>query len=751
MAPTDEPVLDASRAGERAPRSVGPFALARRLAQGARVALFGRRRRLIHLLLALVIGLGVALLAGVSRARNLPLDDAYIHLSYGLGDGFLSLFSFQDGQRDTGTSSWLWTLICILVVKLRLPEHGALTVLSIGIFSGILFRVMELVDRALPRDVPLRALFPPVAALLLAASGNVVWLSLTGMETGLSILLLLVVVPRLLTSGFTLGTGVIALLAIWTRIEAVIWLGTGVLLLRWTGERHARRAWRGALLPLLGIVLYLAYNQHVSGHLLPTTALAKRASFIPGGHSFEDEKSFVLALHRNYLRHWTPGWLVELEVVAASSLLLFLVSLRRLWRARDRLDPARAAVFALLAGAVAHVIVNIIGFRSGYHHLRYFAPALFLIPALSAVMALLALNALLARLLPRVGVVWARGLVSALGVSLVAFPLGVGLYRDQNVFPRWATLYQKNAEQLGAVHLAVGAFVREAVPLAKRVASFDIGALRWASGLSVADLGGVLDAHALGYLLARKPADFVRDTRAEVYVSVENGWDSIRRVQPSYELVPLRTFQVPEYHDPYPPHSKRMVVYRVNHCGERRLVREEVGSKQGFEFSWASEKGRAGAGMAEGSSFARWPISARDLRRNVPLAEGSFVSSDAHELKDKATGRFETVAMKAEGAWLSFRVAGGHDPEKLRIELRSEGRVIATWTGFDTDSFLEVVHPLGGLSGRMFSLALVDEAKGGWGHLMLDEIKQFDWRELPPKPCPAKSASTEPLPRSPLP
>ncbi len=697
-----------------------------------------RHRRALRVLVGASVALVAALSLGVLRVHNLPLDDAYIHLSYGIDASPGSLFSFQGGHRDTGTSSWLWTALCVLVVKLRLPEHVALTALSLAIFTGLLVRVMDLVERALPRDVPARRLWPAFSAVLLAASGNVVWLSLTGMETGLSLLLLLVVIPRLLDGGMSLSTGALALLAIWTRIEAVIWIGCASALLPFVGARGRRKAVRGFVLPLAGVLLYLAYNWRVSGHLLPTTALAKRASFIPGGHDFKQERDFVLALTRNYLKPWTPGWLVELEIAAASSLVLLGAGVWRALRWRARLDPPLAAVVVLVVGAVVHVLVNVVGFRSGYHHLRYFAPALFLVPALTPTLLVRAALVPAARLFARIDRALARAALRWSGVGLVLAAVGVGLHRDLSGFPAWAALYRQNAEQLGAVHLAVGAYLREAAPGAKRVASFDIGALRWASRLELVDLGGVLDAQALGYLTARKPADFVRDTHAELYVSVENGWDGIRPVQPTYELVPLRTFQVREYRDPYPPHSKRMAIYRVNHCGEPRRVREEVGQRLGFNFASTSVAMRASTGTGEGSSFTRWPISPRELWHGAPLSEGSFLSSDASEQRDKATGRFETVAMKAVGEWLSFRLAGGHDPARLRIELRSEGRALATWTGFDTDAFLEVLHPLAELRGQTFSLALVDESKGGWGHLMLDEVKQFSWRDAPARPCPGK-------------
>jgi hypothetical protein len=122
----------------------------------------------------------------------------------------------------------------------------------------------------------------------------------------------------------------------------------------------------------------------------------------------------------------------------------------------------------------------------------------------------------------------------------------------------------------------------------------------------------------------------------------------------------------------------------------------------------------------------------------VPRVKGRFLASDASPLLDQAVGRFETVAMKAEGDFLSFRMAGGYDPQHLRIELRSAGRTLATWTGFDSESFLEIVHPIADRRGETFTLRLVDEKKGRWGHLLLDDVQQFVWRDAAAKPCPVR-------------
>ena len=689
---------------------------------------------------AAILGVAACLLAGALRAPNLPLDDSYIHLSYGIDFDPRALFSFQAGRRDTGTSSWLWTSIAVVVAQLRLPEYVALTLLSMGTFCVLLAVAMGLVARALPRDLPFQPIWPVASALLLVASGNVLWLSLSGMETGLFVLLLLCAVPRILAGrGMTVGAGLLALLLVWTRIEGVIWLGLAAAVVPFTGPRAARRQWRGWLLPLAGLALYAAYNLRVGGHLLPSSGRSKRDTFIPGGHAWREEWVFVTLLLRNYLRPLVPGLVLELPATAVAGLsLLGLALARALRRRRVQLDPAVAAVGVLVGGAFVHAAVNVVEFRSAYHHLRYFAPVLFLVPLFSPTLVLLALRAvgrLAARLvaLPLAGPAARWG-----GAGAAAVLLGSAFARELLRAPFWASLYRRNAEQLAAVHLAVGRYLRaSAPPGTRRVASFDIGALRWASHLEIVDLAGTSDERTLGYQRAHRQADLIRDTHAELYVAIENGFDFVAEHQPTYDLELLQTWQFPEYFDPFPPHSRRMVLYRVNHCGEPRAHRERTGAALSFELDPADARARAATGTAEGSSFSRWPAVAADLGHPVALARGRFLASDADPLRDRAVGRFETVPMKAGGDFLSFRLAGGHDARRLRVDLLVGGAVVASWTGFDADSFLEIVHPIAELRGQTFTLALVDESRGPWGHLMLDEIHQFTWRTLPPRPCPA--------------
>jgi hypothetical protein len=391
-----------------------------------------------------------------------------------------------------------------------------------------------------------------------------------------------------------------------------------------------------------------------------------------------------------------------------------------------------AALVVLALGAVVHAALNVVGFRSTYHHIRYFAPAAYLIPALAVPLLLCAVAA--AAELRRPGLPMSMP-ASQLVVVLALAPSVWALDLDVHKFRDWRALHLRNADQLGAIHLAVGKWLREqGPPGVKRIAAFDIGALRWASRKEIVDMAGTSSGRALAYRQPPREVEHVRDTHAEIYVSLENGWDHLPASNPNFSLELLRTWQYQEYADPYPPHGRRMVVYRVNHCGEPRQVRQQVGASISFD----GTQNKAQFGTAEGTSFTRWPVGDHDLWHPIHQARGRFISTDSGPLRDAATGRFETVPMKAEGDFLSFRMAGGMDPVRLRVELRSEGKVLKSWTGWDSESFLEIVHPIAALRGKLFSIAVVDASKAGWGHLAFDEVQQFVWREAPALPCPKR-------------
>jgi len=104
---------------------------------------------------------------------------------------------------------------------------------------------------------------------------------------------------------------------------------------------------------------------------------------------------------------------------------------------------------------------------------------------------------------------------------------------------------------------------------------------------------------------------------------------------------------------------------------------------------------------------------------------GGYVSSYHRTLADRATGTLSTPPFQLQGDLLLIRVGGGHDPERLRVDVRVGERVIASLTGRDDELLTRRQVPIGAYRGALATVELHDEATGPWGHLNVDEIVQW--------------------------
>jgi len=95
---------------------------------------------------------------------------------------------------------------------------------------------------------------------------------------------------------------------------------------------------------------------------------------------------------------------------------------------------------------------------------------------------------------------------------------------------------------------------------------------------------------------------------------------------------------------------------------------------------------------------------------------------------DDTTGTLTSPAFKIERPFLSFLIGGGGWPETI-MNLRVEGKTVRTATGPNTQSGgsekLEAQSwDVAEFIGHEASIEIVDQRKGGWGHLNVDHIVQ---------------------------
>lgn len=133
------------------------------------------------------------------------------------------------------------------------------------------------------------------------------------------------------------------------------------------------------------------------------------------------------------------------------------------------------------------------------------------------------------------------------------------------------------------------------------------------------------------------------------------------------------------------------------------------------------------SGEAFGSGPARGALPGQ-----MPVAEfkgEGFVNS--FHRGDDSTGSLESPEFRIERKFIGFLIGGGKNTEKLTLQLLVEGKAVRSATGPNdrpggSEALAQESWDVSEFSGKQARLRIVDEAKGGWGHLNVDHIIQTD-------------------------
>jgi fructan beta-fructosidase len=98
---------------------------------------------------------------------------------------------------------------------------------------------------------------------------------------------------------------------------------------------------------------------------------------------------------------------------------------------------------------------------------------------------------------------------------------------------------------------------------------------------------------------------------------------------------------------------------------------------------------------------------------------------------DKSTGTLTSPEFKSERKFISFLIGGGKDAEKTCMNLLIDGKVVRNATGPNdkpggTEALAPEVWDVSEFAGKTAVIQIVDQAKGGWGHINVDQIVQSD-------------------------
>jgi fructan beta-fructosidase len=94
---------------------------------------------------------------------------------------------------------------------------------------------------------------------------------------------------------------------------------------------------------------------------------------------------------------------------------------------------------------------------------------------------------------------------------------------------------------------------------------------------------------------------------------------------------------------------------------------------------------------------------------------------------DDSTGTLTSPEFTISRRYVSFLIGGGHHPGKACIDLLVAGKVVRTATGPNkvpggTERLEPAFWDVSDFAGKKAQIRIVDEAKGGWGHINIDHI-----------------------------
>jgi hypothetical protein len=221
--------------------------------------------------------------------------------------------------------------------------------------------------------------------------------------------------------------------------------------------------------------------------------------------------------------------------------------------------------------------------------------------------------------------------------------------------------------------------------------------------------------------LTRAPLDSARPAQRaceawvldEVYVQ---RWGSIEQRRRLYAAMLLQSEGV-----------ARADVERVGFDGLHSHV---VDAASALHFDPSAGELHAAAGQPAAALLTRGGVG---IQSEVFGHSDWFVNSFATPAGDGLVTTLRSRPFELRGDVLELKVGGGRDPQQLRVELRIDGQVRFSATGCQAEQLGRRLWFIEPYRGRQAVLEIHDGNPGPWGHLLVDEVRQW----LPRRATPA--------------
>ena len=136
---------------------------------------------------------------------------------------------------------------------------------------------------------------------------------------------------------------------------------------------------------------------------------------------------------------------------------------------------------------------------------------------------------------------------------------------------------------------------------------------------------------------------------------------------------------------------------------------------------WKTTGDAFGSGPARGTLAGQMPVTGFEGKGLVNSFNGG----------DRSTGTLTSPDFRIERHYIDFLIGGGGWEGKTCMNLVIDGKVARTATGPNTkpggsEKLEQSGWDVAEFSGKSAHLVVVDDAKGGWGHINVDQIVQTD-------------------------
>ena len=228
---------------------------------------------------ALAVILFYLMISAQNSELGFPLDDSWIHLTYARNLAEHGEWAFRLGERSAGSTSPLWTALLSIGFLVNLAPYVWTYLLGWAVLT-LLSVYAENLARKL---VPSYSSKIPWAGLFFVFAWHLTWSAVSGMETLLHALMIVVVLGALMSgSRRYLMLGLLTGLSVWVRPDGLTLLGPLLfiaLMTEKTWHLRGEAVWK-MLIGFGSLVLpYVLFNLALSGNAMPNTFYAKQAEY----------------------------------------------------------------------------------------------------------------------------------------------------------------------------------------------------------------------------------------------------------------------------------------------------------------------------------------------------------------------------------------------------------------------------------------------------------------------------------------